>query len=47
VLRGVVEAALGSNKVSLVEIALSKLAIRDSESFFVAYRPVMVEGLFK
>jgi len=47
VFRGVVEATLGSNEVSLIEIAFSKLAIRDSESFFVAHRPVMVEGLFK
>ena len=45
--RGVVETALGSGQVALIEKAFAELAIGHGESFFIPDDPVIVEGLFK
>ena len=45
--RGVVETALCSGQVALIQKALAELAIGHGESFFIPDDPVIVEGLFK
>ena len=45
--RGIVETALGSGQVALIEKAFAELAIGHCESFFVSDDPMIVEGLFK
>ncbi len=45
--RGIVQAALGSGEVALVEKALAELAIGHCESFFIPDDPVIVEGLLE
>ena len=45
--RGVVQAALGSGEVALVEKALAQLAIGHCESFFIPDDPMIVEGLLE
>ena len=45
--RGVVEAALGSGEVALVEKALAELAIGHRQSFFISDDPMIVEGLLE
>ena len=47
VLRGIVQAAFGSGEIFLIEIAFAELAVGDGKSFFVANRPMMIEGLFE
>ena len=47
VLRGVIQAAFGSGDVSLIETAFAELAIGDGEPFFIADRPMIIEGLFE
>ncbi len=47
VFRGIVQAALGSGPIALVEKAFSKLAVGHRQSFFVSYYPVVVEGLLE
>ena len=45
--RGVVETALGSGQVALVEKALAELAIGHRQPFFVSDNPMRVEGLLE
>ena len=45
--RGVVETALSSGQVALVEKALAELAIGHRQPFFVSDNPMMIEGLLE
>ena len=45
--RGIVETALGSSQVALVEKAFAELTIGHRESFFIPDDSVMIEGLLE
>src|SRR5262245_11935751 len=45
--RGVVETALSSCQIALVEKALAELAVGHRKSFLVSNNPMAVEGLFE